>query len=134
MTKFFSLVIILASFVVLYEVGRSWKLKPETPYDHSPYLGEMAVLRIQGGENVWLAQSTDDCYSLNVAMMHKDSDSLRRFTDEHAAFPVPAGTRVKVIGESGSRKHVQIVDGPLAGKTGWVEFEYVRPRQPGEFQ
>jgi hypothetical protein len=133
-SKLLYFVVILGSFVLLYGVGRAWKLKPESKYDHNLYLGEIAVLRIQGNDNVWLALRKDDCYSMNVAMVHKDSANLRGCEDAHTAFSVPAGTFVKVIGESVSRKHVQVMDGPLVGKTGWVEFQYLRPRQPGEFR
>ncbi|NWF83393.1 MAG: hypothetical protein HXY18_06145 [Bryobacteraceae bacterium] len=133
MIRLLYFVVILGSFVLLYGVGRVWKLKPETKYDHSIYIGETAVLTIKGGGEVWLAHRKDDCYSMNVAMARKDSEHLRGCADAHTAFAAPAGTFVKVIGSSVSRKHVEVVDGPLAGKRGWVEFQYLRPRQPGEF-
>lgn len=133
MSKLLYFVVILGSFVVLYGVGRNWKLKPESKYDHNLYLGEIAVLRAQGGDSVWLAIRKDDCSSMNVAMARRDLDHLRGCEASQTAFSVPAGTQVKVVGASVSRKHVQVLDGPLTGRNGWVEFQYLRPRQPGEF-
>jgi hypothetical protein len=133
-SKFQYFLFILGSFILLYGAGRAWKLKPESKYDHILLKGETAVLTIQGSDAVWLAFNKDDCYSMNVAMAHKDSAHLRGCEDAATAFAVPAGTFVKVIGASVSRKHVQVLDGPLAGKSGWVEFQYLRPRRPGEFQ
>jgi hypothetical protein len=121
-------------FAVLYGVGRTWKLKPETKYNHTLVNGEIAVVRSHEGSSVWLALDQKDCYSINVAMSRKDTTQLKELEDNKTAFPIPAGTFAKVIGGSESRVKVQVVDGPLAGKQGWAEFEYLRPRQPGEFR
>jgi hypothetical protein len=134
MTKLVHFVVILSGFLLLYGVGRTWKLKPETKYAHNLYLGEVAVLNHPSGGDVWLAVNKGDCYSLNVAMFHKDAEHLRGCLDLNTAFPAPAGAFVRVVGESVSRKHVRLIDGPLAGRSGWVEFQYLRPRQPGEFR
>jgi len=133
-SKLLYFLVILGSFAVLYAVGRNWKLKPETEYNHNLYLGETAILTIQGGGSVWLALKKDDCSSMNSAMFQRDSSYLRGCEDAQTAFAVPAGAHVKVIGESVNRKHVQVVEGPQSGRTGWVEFQYLRPRRPGEFQ
>jgi len=132
--KLLCFVVILGSFVLLYGVGRGWKLKPESKYAHSLHTGEVAVLTIRGGDAVWLAFAKDDCYSMNVAMSRRDSAHLRGCEDAKTAFAVPASTLVKVIGSSVSRTHVAVLEGPLAGQSGWVEFQYLRPRQPGEFR
>lgn len=134
MNKFVYFAAIAGSIVLLYGVGSNWKLKPESTYHHSPYIGETAVLTIAGSEAVWLALDKNDCYAINVAMAGKDAAQLRGCADANTAFAVPAGTFVKVTGESASRNKVKILDGPLAGKTGWVEFQYLRPRRPGEFR
>jgi hypothetical protein len=67
-------------------------------------------------------------------MSTKDSAQLRAFEENKTAFAVPAGTFVRVMGEAGSRDRVEVIDGSFAGRTGWVEFDYLRPRQPGEFR
>jgi hypothetical protein len=134
MNKLLYVALVLGVFAVLYGVGRSWKLKPETKYNHTLVNGEIAVVGSKGGSSVWLALDQKDCYSINIAMSQKDLAQLRVFEDKKAAFPVPAGTLAKVIGVTESRVKVQLIDGPSAGQQGWAEFEYFRPRQPGEFR
>ena len=118
MSKLLYFVVILGSFVLLHGVGRAWKLKPESQYDHSLYDGEIAVLTIQGADADWLAFDKNDCYSMSVAMAHKDSSHLQGCEDARTAFAVPAGTLVKVTGAFVSRKHLEVLDGPLARQDG----------------
>jgi len=134
MNKLLFWAVFLGGLVALYGVGRAWKLKPETKYAHRLLKGEIGVVTNPAGDRVWLALDKKDCYSINVAMSQKDSAHLKGCEDNQTAFPVAAGTFVKVMGESVSSLRVQVMDGPLAGKEGWVEFQYLRPRQPGEFQ
>jgi hypothetical protein len=134
MNKLLYFVLFLGGFAVLYGVGRTWKLKPETKYNHRLHTGEIAVLTNGQDGAVWLALDKNDCYSLNVAMSKRDLAHLKASEDNKTAFAVPAGTFVKVIGEADSRVRGQVMDGPFAGKQGWAEFEYLRPRRPGEFR
>lgn len=134
MSKLAYFAFILGCFLILYGVGRVWRLKPETKYNHTLLKGETAVLTIGEGDTVWLARKPEDCYTMNVAMAHKDAAYLKGCADSNTACAVPAGTPVKILGASVSRKHVRILEGPLEGKEGWIEFQYLRPRRPGEFQ
>lgn len=134
MRKVLYFAVMLGSFVLLYGVGRGWKLKPESKYNHSLLKGETAVLTTPAGDSVWLARDRNDCYSMNVAMSRQDAAHLHGCEDAKTAFAVPAGTFVKVIATSANPMHVEVLDGPFAGKTGWVEFQYLRPRRPGEFR
>jgi hypothetical protein len=134
MNKLMYSVVLLGGFAVLYGVGRTWRLKPESKYDHRLLSGEIAVVKSPRGGEVWLALDKHDCYSLNVAMSKGDSAHLKACEDKQTAFAVSAGTFVKVIGESVSRVRVEVMDGTSAGRQGWVEFQYLRPRQPGEFR
>ena len=134
MSKLLFLLLAAGAFLVLLMVGRNWKLRPDTAEQHIVHSGETAVLATAEGPQVWLAKDKRHCYSLQVAMSSKDAVGLKNYETRDEAFPVPAGTQVKVIGESISTRQVQINDGPLAGKTGWVEFEYLRPRKAGEFR
>ena len=43
-------------------------------------------------------------------------------------------TFAKAPGKSASHLRVEAIDGPSAGKQGWMEFEHLRPRQLGELQ
>jgi hypothetical protein len=134
MNKLLYVLIFVGGFAVLYGVGRMWKLKPETKYDHRLVQGEIAVVAGQGNRPVWLAVDKNDCYAISVAMLQGDSEKLKSLEESKAAFAVPTDTFVKVTGESVSRVRVEVTDGPLAGRQGWTEFEFVRPRRTGEFQ
>jgi len=134
MSKLLILLLTAGAFVVLLMVGKTWHLRPDTAEQHVVHSGETAILASAAGPQVWLAKDKRHCYSLQVAMSSKDAVGLKNYETRDEAFPVPGGNAVKVIGESISTRQVQIIDGPMAGKTGWVEFEYLRPRKAGEFR
>lgn len=134
MNRLLYVLLFVGAFAVLYGVGRTWKLKPETKYDHTLLKGEAVVVRSPGGGSVWLALDRKDCYPISVAMSQTDSARLNGFEASKAAFSVPAGTKAKVTGVYESHVRVQVTGGPADGQQGWVEFEYLRPRQPGEFK
>ena len=69
----------------------------------------------------------DDCYAIQKAVVEKDQAFLKACADNQTAFPAPAGTRVKVLAEKVSRRQVQILEGPLEGRTGWLEHEFLSP-------
>lgn len=134
MNKLLYLLLILGGFGVLLGVGRFWKLQPETKYKHELHTGETAVLTSKAGGQVWLALAEKDCYPLGVAMSKRDTAFLSSTEANKSAFVAPVGATVKVIGQTESRVHVEVSEGALAGQRGWVEFEYVRPREAGEFK
>lgn len=134
MNKLLIVLVAVGAFAVLLAVGRYWNLKPDTPERHIVHTGETAVLTIPEGEQIWLANDKRHCYSLQVAMTNKDAAALKNAETRGEAFPVAKGTQVKVIGEAVSARHVQVTDGAMTGKSGWVEFEYLRPRKAGEFE
>lgn len=134
MKKLLIVLIAVGAFAVLLAVGRYWNLRPDTTERHIVHTGETAVLGAAGAERVWLAHDKRHCYSLQVAMTNKDRASLSNSEQRGDAFSVPAGSQVRVTAEAVSARQIQILDGPDAGKTGWVEFEYLRPRRAGEFQ
>lgn len=134
MNKLLMVVIAVGAFAVLLAVGRYWNLRPDTAERHVVHAGETAVLTAAGAERIWLALDKRSCYSLQVAMTNKDQASLSYAEQRGEAFAVPSGSQVSVKGESVSARQVEVLEGPAAGKTGWVEFEYLRPRRSGEFR
>ena len=134
MNKLLYVLLILGGFGVLLGVGRIWNLRPETKYNHVLHTGEPAVATSKVGSNVCFASSEKDCYAINVAMANNDSAYLSAAENNKSAFVVPVGTQVKVLGQTESRVRVEVTEGAASGKHGWVEFEYVRPRKPGEFR
>lgn len=134
MNKLLYILLILGGFAVLLGVGRFWKLRPETKYNHELHTGETAVLTSKAGSKVWVALDEKDCYPLGVAMSKQDTAYLSSTETNKTAFVAPVGASVKVLGQTGSRVHVELTEGVLAGQRGWVEFEYARPRKAGEFR
>ena len=88
----------------------------------------------KAGSSAWIAVNEKDCYEIGVAMSDRDQSYLGAAESANAAFVVPVGTLVKVLGETESRMRLEVIEGPSAGKQGWVEFEFVRPRKNGEFR
>jgi len=130
--RFVIAVVILAGFILLYGVGRAWKLKPETPENHTLHKGEVAILTSTTGQAIWLGESKDATRRLQNAMGRQDRQELEKAEAAQAAFPATTGTQARVVVEDGSRYQVEILDGPAAGRRGWVEFEYLRPIRPSE--
>lgn len=134
MNKLLIVLITAGAFAVLLAVGRYWNLKPDTPQRHIVHKGETAVLAAAGRGPVWLARDKRQCYPLQVAMTRNDTAALKEIEQRGESFAVSSGTQVRVTAESVSARQVEILDGPAAGQSGWVEFEYLRPRRPGEFR
>ena len=134
MNKLLYVLLFLGGLAILYGVGAAWKLKPETKYNHTLHTGETAVVTNKTGGSVWMALDQKDCYAIGVAMSNLDKDYLSAAENNKTAFVVPIGTLVKVLGESESRVKGEVMEGPLAGKQGWLEFEFLRARKAGEFR
>ncbi len=127
MRKLMYAAVIVGSFIVLFAVGQAWRLKPESKASRILHKGDFAVLASPAGGQVWLAHKKDDCYPIQAAVAEKNEEFLKACADNQTAFPVEPGTRVKVLAESVSRRQVQILEGPLEGRTGWVEHEFLQP-------
>lgn len=123
--------VIIGVFIVAFAVGQSWKLKPETAANRVVRSGEAAILQ-SGGPPVWICVRKEDSYRMQQAMTAGDLLFLQGAARDGSAFPADAGTRVKVLAASVDKRRIQIEEGPQAGKSGWVEFEYLRPAKPYE--
>jgi plastocyanin len=95
----------LVAGLVLYAVGQAWKLKPETKYERRVMVGEVAFVKAAQEEVVKL---------------------------EPDGIEVTVGTPVKVIREKVEKREVEVMEGPNAGKRGWLLHENLRPRARGE--
>lgn len=131
MRKLMYALVIAGSFIVLFAVGQAWRLKPESKTSRILHKGDAAVLAAPGGGPVWLAHQKDDCYPIQAAVAEKNEEFLKACADNQTAFPADSGTRVKILAESVSRRQVQILEGPLEGRTGWVEHEFLQPDPAG---
>ncbi len=127
MRKLMYALVIAGSFIILFAVGQAWRLKPESKASRILHKGDAAVLVTPVGEQVWLARNKEDCYQIQAAVVERKEDFLKACADNQTAFPAAAGTRVRILAESVSRRQVRIVEGPLEGQTGWVEHEFLQP-------
>jgi len=70
----------------------------------------------------------DDAFdALSNARVANDPTGRRAVLASGRAFTVPEGTRVRVIGNGFVKKQVRILEGPHAGESGWIPFEWVKP-------
>lgn len=134
MGKFNVIAVVIGVFLVALMIGRYWNLKPETKLDHVVHRGETAVAAAQGTNVVWVAAEAGLAYGLHAAALRGDEAVLKQAVAESKAFPLEAGAQVRVAGDSGSKRRIEVLTGPNTGKTGWVEFECLRPIQRGELR
>jgi hypothetical protein len=125
--------VILGVFFVAWMIGRYWNLQPETKLDHVVRPGETAVAEGHGSLLIWVAGEKDSTYDLHSATARGDEQFLRKAESAGKAFAVEVGARVKVTAESGSKRRIEVLSGPKAGHSGWVEFECLRPLGRGEY-
>ncbi len=133
MGKLNILAVVVGVFLVALMIGRYWNLKPETKYDHVVNTGEAAVVEGHGRPVVWVASDAALTYDLHAAATKGDQEALRKAEAGKQAFALETGARVRVTGDSGSKRRIEITSGPHAGHTGWVEFECLRPLGRGEY-
>jgi hypothetical protein len=101
---------------------------PQTSREqHIVDYGEEAWLVHDADLNVPVAISKSDIHALAKALDGHDQAKLEQMVAQGKAVEVIAGTRAKVIGESYNEREIRILDGPMANKTGWVPFEWLRP-------
>jgi hypothetical protein len=93
---------------------------------HVVHHGETAVLHNPSSPTVLLAYSKADCYPIEKAAAEKDEAALRGFLTEGKAFAVATGASVQVVAEGSDERQVRVNEGPQAGKTGWVVWEFLR--------
>lgn len=124
--------VVLGVFFVAWMIGRYWNLKPETKLDHVVRPGETVVAEGHGTPRIWASAEAGMTYDLQAAAARNDEAFLKQAESSGRAFAIGVGERLKVTGESGSKRRIEVLSGPAAGKTGWVEFECLRPLSRGE--
>ena len=101
----------------------------ETRQNHVVHRGEQAVLKAGSGA-AFLALQHEDCYNVQQAISSRDHAWLETMEKQNKVLRVVAGTLVKVLQDSYNERQVEILDGPLAGRTGWVVWEFLSPPPP----
>ena len=100
----------------------------ETKEHHIVHKGEGARLTIAGAGEVYVATGKSETHALVTAVNRKDAAGLEAMAQSGKAFRAEPGTPVRVIGESFNERHVEVTEGPLKGREGWVPFEWLEPR------
>lgn len=97
----------------------------ETKEHHIVHKGEAA--RLVGADAVYLSVAKGGTHQLVAAAGNKDSTALNEMVASGKALRAGPGTPVRVLGESFNERHVEVTDGPLKGRDGWVPFEWLEP-------
>ena len=133
MGKLNMVAVVVGIFLVAMMIGRYWNLKPETKFDHVVNPGEIAVAEGHGTANVWVSVDASMTYELHAATARGDETLLKKAEADKKAFPIEVGARVRVTGDSGSKRKIEVLTGPRTGQVGWIEFECLRPLGRGEY-
>ncbi len=101
----------------------------ETKEKHYVHPGEEAVLTGPSAQSkVFIALAKENTTAVERAVVHNDKSVLEDMLKGGKILEIENGTPVKVTAESSNERQVEIKDGPQRGRTGWVPFEWVRPR------
>ncbi len=86
----------------------------------------VTVLNRPGGAgNVHVAIDLDSSAKLKAALAANDLAAFRKLTGEGKVVVIPNGTRVRVVEAKADNRLVEVLEGPNAGMSGWVEFRFV---------
>lgn len=121
------LLVMAGIFAVALGAGRIWNLKPAHGETDHTRRGQVALLSSPSGDPVWLSLDRRDTYTLQKAMASRDEGVLDEASRRKSAFPVEAGTEVRVVGSMSSKREVEVLEGTHAGMRGWVEFDRLEP-------
>lgn len=89
------------------------------------HTGDFAVVTHGSAAEVPLAIAKSDAHSLARAFETRDTKAVKAMVAAGRVLMVPARTHVRVTSESYNERRVEITDGPQAGRTGWVPFEWL---------
>jgi hypothetical protein len=119
-------VVALALFLVF------WSCAPvgETAAKHAVHRGENAVLSHANWTNVPVALGKATVHDLARMAERGDAGGVQKLSESGAVLMVASNTLVRVTGDSYNERHIVIQNGPHAGKSGWVPYEWLRPSEP----
>ena len=88
-------------------------------------VGEVGQLRRGSSRSILVAVDESALARLTQLAVAGDERGMATLALEGRAFLVPQGTRVRVINSGFGKREVRIEDGPMAGRSGWVDTEFV---------
>ena len=102
-------------------------MRRETPADHAVHKGEAALLIVSHHDHAYCAVAHPYAHALATAVDAEDAAGVQSMLDTGKALAMDNQTKVKVVGESFNEREIQVLDGPMQGKKGWVPLEWLLP-------
>jgi hypothetical protein len=116
------ILILIAAFSPRH--GNGPAVAPQPPPPRAD-IGDEVTLNAPGVPGPLMAE--DDAWEpLHDALAARDQVGLDRLMASGKVFRVSNGTRAKLIKAGFVSRKVRILDGPHAGRAGWIESEFVR--------
>jgi hypothetical protein len=118
-----TVVVILGLVVVgwLFSLGGSNPTRSEIAS-----VGDVARLETDTGTMVFVAATKEALDRLNRLAAANDTVGVAQLAEAGLVYPVRHGTQARVLGAGWATMEVRIIDGPYAGRSGWVASEFVR--------
>ncbi|PIR14045.1 hypothetical protein COV49_00195 [Candidatus Falkowbacteria bacterium CG11_big_fil_rev_8_21_14_0_20_39_10] len=110
---------------------------PESSYPNKAeskiiYIGDEAIIT-NGTELVLLGRTKDDFAELQKISLAQDTFGLAQMMEVGKIFEVKSGTKVKLLDSETSlfdynsdKRQVRILEGLQMGKSGWVNYDFVK--------
>jgi hypothetical protein len=89
-------------------------------------VGDRAVLACKGGDGAYVAFDVRAWSRMAHAQARRDAAELGRLVDASEIALIPNGTPLRAVATHTMMFQVRILDGPHAGREGWVRKEFVR--------
>jgi len=122
---------LVCAFALLLAGCEAWHFGEETKYTRPAHRGDTARLYAPPGYKYsFVATQRENCYELQKVLSNDDFAGIRRLAEADKIFSTDAGAKVQVLKDSYNEREVKLLEGPAAGKTGWVPFEWLTTIQP----
>ena len=100
---------------------------PASSSEGSVSVGEVGQLRRGSSRSILVAVDETALARLTQLAVAGDERGMAMLALQGRAFLVPQGTHVRVIDSGFGKREVRIEEGPMAGRSGWVDTEFVVP-------
>ena len=89
-------------------------------------MGEKGIVICGNEPTVFLAIDISSQDAFTKAAIAKDYIGMQRLVSTGRVFEVPANTRVLVIDRKTFIRQVRVLEGPQAGRAGWLPMEWIK--------
>jgi hypothetical protein len=99
--------------------------RDDSTRESGPSIGENGILQVDGAKSHFVAADEEALKKLFRAIDAKDDYGMADLLLTGQVFSVKDGTRVLVVDKALYTTRIRILEGPYAGKSGWVPYEWV---------